>query len=185
MKSIAIIQTLMVIETLIFGVTIASAHPFHFSSAEIEYNSDTKRFEVSLRSNGQDLETALTRFAGSPVNLEKTLDIDQRIVKYLAGSFYLTRTVNSAIEAAVNSPAKVESRSKLTWIGKEVDGLWVWLYFELEPPAGTNSLWLTNRVLVEESDEQLNTCIVRDQHRRQSITFDVKHPRAPLPTNVR
>ena len=95
-----------------------SAHPFHTSHAEMEFNSKTGRYEVSLRVLGSDLEESLTRLhlsknnlalkeqvslpkvwssqhagaSSSPqrVDLKNTRDVDGQIVAYLGSQISLT-----------------------------------------------------------------------------------------------
>ena len=95
-----------------------SAHPFHTCHAEMEFNSKTGRYEVSLRVLASDLEEALTRWqrskndwalkeqaslpkvwssqhavaSSSPrrVDLVNARDIDGQIVAYLQSRISLT-----------------------------------------------------------------------------------------------
>lgn len=47
-----------------------SAHPFHISTAEMEFNSKTGKFEVALKLHANDLERALSLQAGRRINLD-------------------------------------------------------------------------------------------------------------------
>lgn len=72
-----------------FGATNTRAtvpHPFHISTAEMEYNSKEQRLEVALKLHSADLENALSREAGRRINVEKD-DIKELVEKYLNQHF--------------------------------------------------------------------------------------------------
>lgn len=102
------------------------AHPFHTTTAEIEYNRQSGRFEVSLKVPAADLEEALTRetlqvakamqggggreatqTAGSlqRVTLAETPEVERLIVAYLKTHFFLT-------SQPVDAPAGADAEAR-------------------------------------------------------------------------
>lgn len=177
----------------------AQAHPFHTTTAEMEWNAQTGRYEVSLKILLTDLEEALTRHAyqgrpaGARISCEQTPDIDARIVAYLkerfqlipaaeAGSEIEDKPVESRTPARAAQAHSVQTAGhRLRWIGKEVDKAWAWLYFELESPANGQPLALHNSVLFELNAGQINICTVRRDSRKVALRTDVKRSFVALP----
>ena len=179
---------LLIAFAVLSSATQSWAHPFHTSSAELEYSISSNRFEVSVRLLASDLEEALTRLSAKPgqagnsterVDLEKTPDIDSMIVRYLESSFYVV----AKSEAKTPSPP---TRSKIQLAGKELDKTWIWIYFELTPPrakaAEDVSVWeFTNRLFLELNEDQINTCQLLQRGSRQTLRTDAKQPSITLP----
>jgi len=144
----------------------ACAHPFHTSVAETEWNPDTKRLEVALRVSPEDLEAALSKQCEKKVRLEDSEGVDELIVDYLSEHFTLCQPKSGDEKA---------EPLKLKWTGKELSTKAAWLYFEIEAPDGVEGLELTNRLLLDEGDSQINTVVLRDGKRKTTLRFDKKH----------
>ena len=141
-----------------------TAHRFHVSLAQADYNPKTGSLEVALRVNPFDLEDALTRAHGSKVDLDRTPDVDEHIVRYLRERFTLT------------SPDG--ERARFEWVGKEDFTLEMWLYFELrvDAPAGSRPKDLaghtvSNRLFFELHPEQTNSVTYGRGKSRKSLRF--------------
>jgi hypothetical protein len=154
--------------TFVFGLALlmacaanAAAHPFHVSIAEGEWNAETKRLEVSLRVSPEDLEAALTKQAKERVRLEEMENVDEQIAAYLQEHFCFRKNAD-------------EEPLKLKWTGKEITTKAAWLYFELEAPDGVDGLELTNNILVDEEETQINTVVLRQGKQKTTLRFDKK-----------
>lgn len=134
----------MIKEAVIFfcAATCAYAHALHQSTAEAEYNVETKKLEISLTVFVNDLELALIRRSERLMSLEKTpaLEFDAEIRAYLADKFVVT-----------DAAGKV---SKIEWLGKEVDAVdakdrepELTMYFEVYLPPGLKGCVLKNNLL--------------------------------------
>jgi hypothetical protein len=143
-----------------------SAHPFHISLAEAEFNATTGRLEVSLKVHAVDMERALSQRSRSSIDLEKSPPVAVRelMVKYLEEKFYLaearlfevgsTSAASDSVDTAA-SPTVLQNSagdelkygsahatphlSEMTLIGYELETSWLWIYFELEPPSAADS----------------------------------------------
>ncbi len=147
--------------------TATSAHPFHVSVTEAEWNAESKRLEVAIRLSAEDLEAALNAHAEKKVTLDETESADDSILAYLKASFIVRRTEK-------DDPLDME------WIGKEVTTKAIWLYFELEAPDGVEGCELTNRVLFDAEESQINTVNLTAQGLKASLRCDRKHPSATI-----
>jgi len=148
----------------------ASAHPFHVSVAELEYQPSTSTLEVALRLFPEDLETALRQRSRRRVHLERTRGIDRLIVEYLRERFVV----------ADSRFAKNREVAPIRWVGKEVDPRHAWLYFEVILTPGRRDWTIQNRVLFEVIVDQENTIRVKDGERRYALSFTRQRPSASV-----
>lgn len=187
---------------------MAVAHPFHISSAEIEYDAGSDRLQVSLKLQAVDMERALAKLAAKRIKLEQA-DIDVWLVEYLDRHLYLTPAVavdvqgNSLIQGplAQGPPAQVPPlpdaeedadqllqasrdplRSRVHWVGSELKGAWMWIYFELELPPARDNLQLVNTVLFDTNTSQINTVSVRHASQRTTLKLTSQQPSEKFPT---
>jgi len=138
----------------------------HTSTAEAEYNEQTKRLEVSLTVFVSDLEMALVRQSEKEMRMEKTpaAEFDAQIKAYLAKTFVVT-----------DAAGKV---GKMTWVGKEMEkeseksgDPAVVLFFEVEVPEGGRGLTLRHAVLLDVFKDQMNLLQVREGRHKTTFRF--------------
>lgn len=188
---------------LVWCLGSACAHPFHISSAEVEFNPKTDRLQVSLKVQAIDFEQAISKMVGESSKLEQA-NADELIIAYLARHFYLTPSpaVTDQAENTSDSPTEIRpndllsdgpltpdrssessslNSSRVHWVGRELKGAWLWLYFELElPPArdklAHDDLRLVNTVLCECNAGQINTVSVRHAGQRATLKTTSQQP---------
>lgn len=132
-------------------------HPFHISFAEAQWNETGNRLNVALRLDPRDLDAALSASTGRRIVLEKESEARaaELLTEYLRDAIFIT---GSAAEARATEKQAIAARHKrFHWVGFEHELRYVWVYFELERPPGAESLWLTNRVMIEAEPTQINT----------------------------
>ncbi len=187
---------------LVFAILLACSafigetkanHPFHVSTAEVEFNAKTKRLEVGLKCQTTDLERALRIMAGKKIDIENDPKIDELLTRYVTENFYLALAPsisksdpskpisNKALSnnelssnAITDVPAAPKESIKL--VGKEFETKWIWVYFELQPPAGEEPLVLVNCVLFEVNTGQINTCLIREDGKRHALKSTANKP---------
>jgi hypothetical protein len=135
----------------------AAAHKFYTSLAQVEYNAETRSVEVSLRVFADDFELALTRRAGRPVKLERTKDADRLALEYLRETFVLRNREGEA--------------KALKFVGIELKNQVAWLYFEAEMPEGLAGARLSDRVLFELFEKQVNVVDFKWAGGRSKLVF--------------
>ncbi|MDX1928734.1 MAG: DUF6702 family protein [Pirellulaceae bacterium] len=163
-------------------------HPFHVSTAEVEFNAKTKRLEVGLKCQTTDLERALRLMAGKKIDIESDPQVDELVKRYVTENFYLSvapantkaETPKNTAEKAATSDATPEvpepPKEPIKLVGKEFETKWIWIYFELQPPAGDQPLVLVNRVLFEVNTGQINTCLIRHNGKRHALKSTANKP---------
>jgi hypothetical protein len=167
------------------------AHPFHISIGEMEWNATSQKWEVAVRVQSTDLQTAVRRFTKTQVDVDGE-NIPDELVVYLSEHFYLSTVTpaesrkQEANASKSKAPASSErsSQSDLKWVGHEVERGWMWLYFELTPPKSDKELHLTNALLLEVVEGQTNTMLVRSGDKRHSIQTTGRMKSEKLPASV-
>lgn len=162
------------------GTNVAHAvHPFHVCVAQMEWNGDSKLWEVSLRLHPQDLEKAMTRARGMPTSLEDR-DFPELAIPFLNEQFFLVhvsqpktrKELMESIERGESFP-----RSQLSWVGMEQERGWLWIHLELQPPADTSkepmagTQWLVHRIFLDQIDRQENSARIISGANRYSLQF--------------
>lgn len=126
----------------------AFAHPYHFTTAEMQWKPEAARFEVALKVGPEELEEALSAGRADPLLLESTAGVDQQIVTWLEAHFIVTDAKGA--------------RLPVRWVGKEVDHEAAWLYFELPAEKAVGPFTLINTAFLDTEREQVN--LVRFRH---------------------
>jgi len=140
----------------------ASAHKFHTSFTEANYNAQAGSLEVTLRTFPDDLEAAVRRRA--PVEREdspakdRQKEFQERVAAYVAETFLLRTEKGEPI--------------KISWVGMDAGVDSAWLYFEAPLPAGADGLRLSNRLLFDLFDDQINLVNLKTQGRRTALRFE-------------
>lgn len=171
----------LAIHFVLTSATALAMHPFHTSVAELDWNSQTARWEISLRIHAGDLELALQREFGDKLPIESPA-CESRIQSYLASRFLLTSQAHAeklAIDphfkpAPVDGPFPPADRAKsatedcgtIHWVGSELEGNWLWIYFEMTPPETQQPLGLVSQLLMEVNQDQINILSLRKDGKR-------------------
>ncbi|MCA9194859.1 MAG: hypothetical protein KDB03_23975 [Planctomycetales bacterium] len=176
------------------SITPVSGHPFHTSLAELEFNPMTGNFEISMKLHAADLEQALSRIGKQTVSLETSSEVDQRIADYLKQHFGFLEPENLPGKTHAKllddsdddgTPAGASRNPKLSgkivWHGKEMDGAWIWLYFEIgEVEQRTEPLRFVNQVLLSDTQNQINTVVIRCGPQKTAYRTSLSNPTIEL-----
>lgn len=157
---------------------LASAHPFHITVVELEYNPETRRAEIALQVDPRDLEHALTLDFGRRVSVDRDRDVDRLILGYLTEHFRLRRWRNH------DPPAPL---ARLTFVGKEVELRSVWIYFEAHLDGDLHDHELAIDLFRELNPDQIHTVRLRQGVHQQGFTLNAEDPthRIRLPAEAR
>lgn len=132
-------------------------HPLHVSTTEINFNTKDKSLEISCRVFTDDFENALATQYKTKTDLNKPAmhkAMDELIKKYL--STHLKYNVNGK-----SIPA--------TYVGFEKDNEATNVYLEIDNITALQKLTLSNTVLFELFDDQMNILHVEKAGLRKSV----------------
>ncbi len=150
--------------------TCVHAHSVHTSTAEVEYNAETKRLEVSLTVFVSDLEVALARQSEREMRIDRTpaAEFDAQIQAYLAKTFVVTDAAGKA--------------AKLAWVGREMEEASaksgdpaVVLFFEVEVPEWGKGAVVRNAVFFDLFKDQMNLMQMRKGGEKVELRFTREH----------
>jgi len=173
------------------GAAEPAAHPFHVSMAEVEYNPKSRAMEVALKLYAVDAEQALRRIRSKDgkFDFDDEQQRDTLLKKYLPTRFYVQRGATKKKRASgpidpvsgrALAPAKTKQEPTMPsfrYVGSEIDGAWVWAYFEVPVDLSRGQFELSNTVLNEIQLEQLNVVAFKTPRgRAQTIYFNRKKP---------
>lgn len=121
----SLLRTISLLTASLVMSTATTAHPFHASTTEIEWNADSQRFEVAMRLRIADLEDAISAKIKTRFRVESDPKRQVRLQAYLQETF---------------SISFVEHRQcTLHWVGYELELHDVWVYFEAESVPSADS----------------------------------------------
>ena len=120
-----------------------SFHEFYVSLCQIDHNPETNALEITMRIFTDDLEYGITGsqdFYGLGTSKEPP-GADSLIFSYILKNFEVNLDGNCM---------------KLNYIGKEVEVDVTWIYVEIENVHELGNIEITNRMLTELFEDQVN-----------------------------
>jgi len=135
-------------------------HDFHTSLTEVNYNSQSRSLELSVRVFTDDLEIALTNFnKGKSVKMEEpSAKVDPIIEQYFRRNL------------AIISPDKEVKFAK--FYGKEQEADATWLYFEVFEGDNIKDFTLYNAIMQELFKDQTNLVNIMYPGKKKTLVFD-------------
>lgn len=119
-------------------------HKFYVSLSEIRYNTETERYEVSMRIFPDDLDRVLLARSGITSQLATELEhksADSLLMVYLLEVFSIE--VNGAV-------------LELNYLGNEPESDAIWCYLESSRVAAPENITIRNVLLTEHFPDQVN-----------------------------
>lgn len=143
---------------LLVGSTV-SAHKFYMSIADMEYHPESKSLQVVVKLFVDDFEKVLEQknavrlFLGTD---KEHPEADNYIKKYLNSHFIVEQPKGSL---------------SATFVGKEVDKDYLWVYFEFKKFKVKESSTLYNSLLIKEFPTQTNKVNYKNGKQNKSFTL--------------
>lgn len=159
------------------------AHPFHTSTAEMEYNAGTGRFEVALKIAASDFEQLViggTALIAQDQRSQETPTTAERLTKEQQREKLAARYLEKQFTVSNNGKA-----CTFQWVGTEDEIANKWLYFEIVVPIADdeNGEWiLTNKVLCDHYNNQINTVVLIAKAKRVSLKTHEQSVSVALPS---
>ncbi|HNH85371.1 MAG TPA: hypothetical protein PL157_23590, partial [Acidobacteriota bacterium] len=159
----------LLVTTLVLGFNslCVTAHDFHASFTQLEFNPKTKSVEMTLRVFTDDLTNALSRRTGRHIVLDQTPDAESLTFAYVKDRFELRNERGKAL--------------RLTWVGMDVKVDMVWIYIEIPMPLWLKQGQLRNEVLTELFADQVNVVGLKANQHKGDLMFAASDRFKPLP----
>lgn len=141
-------------------------HPFYVSVTEINHNAKERSLEISCKFFADDFEHALEKSFKTQLDITSDKDkasFDKHIPDYITRHF------------AVSADGK---NQKLNYVGYEKEKESVYCYFEVTSLAAVGQLDITNNLLYDLTQEQINIMHVTANGKRQSSKLNYPEVKA-------
>ncbi len=155
MKFISKIFLLLILTAAFFASS--SAHTYHTSLTRIDYNKKNKSLEIEINLFNHDLEKVLENKNKKNIELDKTKDIDNLILKYISKNFIVKDSAGD--------------EKKLVLIGKEVDVDMTSVFIEIDEVENYENLQLQNKIFFESFSEQINLVSLHVEDKKFDLLF--------------
>jgi hypothetical protein len=135
-------------------------HPFYISVTEISQNVSEKTLEISCKLIAEDFEVTLEKAGKQSLDLSSEQDkgrLDRLIPEYMA----------KHLQLAVDGKA-----TPLQYVGYEKEKESVYVYYQVTGVSSLKKLDLTNSILRDFQDDQINIIHVTVKGKRQSTKLD-------------
>ena len=145
-----------------FLLSLFLLHPNHISYTEIFYNSETNKYEISIKVIPDDFENALKK--------NNCTNVD------LIGGSEDTAT-NKCVENYLQNHFTIQiqkKKIKLNFLGFEFKEKELYLYLESEKLSEPKQLEIKNDILFEETKIQMN--IIRYKSEKRDLSVRLKNP---------
>ena len=144
------------------NANIDDAHKFYVSHLNMNYDAQSKTFQLSFSIFTEDLEITLGKQSGEKINLDEITNANEKLVFDYVNKHF---------------SAKVDGESlKLKSIGYELDVDVTWVYIETDPIDIPESIEISNNILFELYPEQKNMVKIKIEERDYSVLLTIKNP---------
>ena len=147
---------------------LVTAHPFYISVCQVDHNPDTGALEMSFRIFTDDLELALETMGTDRLRLGTERESEK-------ADLYIGRYLARHVEIEING-----RRVSASFLGKEVDSDAIWCYVEAEDIPVLETMTMTNTLLLETYEDQVNLVHVNANGQKKSLMFDGQQIRQTL-----
>jgi hypothetical protein len=144
----------------LFSALLSIMHPFYISVTEINHNAKEKSVEISCKVFAEDLEEVLKKNYNRKIDLSKDKEQqlnDKYITDYFMHHFSLTLD---------GKPVQV------AYVGFEKQKEAVYCYFEVANVTSVKKVEMTNSILQDFTDKQINIIHVTVNGNRKSSKLD-------------
>ena len=143
-------------------------HPFYISVCQIDHNPDPGTLEMSFRIFADDLELALETMGTDRLRLGTEHEAEK-------ADLYISRYLARHVEIEING-----HRVGAGFLGKEVDSDAIWCYVEVENVPVIETMTITNTLLLETFEDQVNLVHVNAAGQKKSLVFNRQEIRQKL-----
>ena len=150
----------MAIFNVLMVYLVSMSHPYFISMTDIRHNTKTKKVEVIVRIFTDDFEKTLRKNCTCKVDLSTKGDkamMGKLINNYIVQHLYL----------------KIDEQDKtMSFKGYQQEEESIWCYFEVDQESKCNKLEVTNTLLHDYKEEQVNMIQIHANGKDQTEKLD-------------
>jgi hypothetical protein len=129
---------LFFVAIFLLATAAAEAHSSHTSVTEVEWNQESKRFEVAMKLQIADLQDAISARQGKRIRIDSG-EATEAVLQYVTEHFSVTFVD--------------DQKCRLHWVGQELELHDAWLYFEVEPTGDVRGSVAVDRLVATPSEK--------------------------------
>lgn len=144
----------------VIGAFLTLSHPFFVSMTDIKHNVTEQSVEVSVRIFTDDLETIIKKNCACKIDLMKPVDKAQADI---------------LISAYIKNHLTISADGKpltLGYVGYELQDGSIWSYFEVKNITSVKQMNITNSLLHDYKDQQVNMIQVKANGNSKTVKLD-------------
>ncbi|MDE2848875.1 MAG: hypothetical protein OXO51_19390 [Gemmatimonadota bacterium] len=142
------------------GETRQAVHPFYISVCQVDHNPDTGALEMSFRIFMDDLELALETMGTERLHLGTEREAEKT-------DLYISRYLARHVVVEING-----RHVSAAFLGKEVELDAMWCYVEVGDIPVFETMTMTNTLLLETYEDQVNLVHVNANGQKKSLVFN-------------
>jgi hypothetical protein len=131
--------------------------PLHLCQTEAIYDQAGGRLAINIRVQINDLETALSARANRKISVNDPGELAPLALDYVRENLRLKNSRGELL--------------RLEWAGLDVTSAQIFLFLETSLSGGTQGLRISNTMLREHFDDQINSVELRDGALKQTLVF--------------
>ncbi len=154
---------------------IVLMHPVHETVTEVQWNPESRRYEVSMRLHILDQDWIEKRANKEPL-------IENWAVDYLSKKFVIRSESEPSEIAGIESSSvkKATATQKLIWVGSREEGSHVWWFFEVEPSSAKLPHRLEQRLFFERNEGFSHRVLWIGELSKTAFTLTIERPAVVL-----
>lgn len=145
---------------LLVGLSAAQAHRYFVAITDLNANPNTKSLEIIHEITTHDIELVLTRKHDQYINFESQ-----------EGQNFLRDYIAQHFTVALD-----DKQLDINWIGAELGLEKISIYQEIDNLTSLSGLEISNTILTNEFDEQINTLNYKSALEQGSVIFSGSQP---------
>jgi hypothetical protein len=135
-------------------------HPFFVSMTEINYNNKDKELEISVRIFTDDFENTLRKYHTNKIDILQPADQEQM-------NAFVNEYIQKHLQLKVN-----DHSVQMSFVGYEQQSESIWTYLEVKNITGVQKLNITNSILHDYNNNEINMIHAKVSDKEQSTKLD-------------
>ncbi|MBX7221873.1 MAG: hypothetical protein K1Y36_18110 [Blastocatellia bacterium] len=144
-----------------------SAHKFHASFTQMEFNRQEKSVEIAIRLFSDDFTEILSRRAGKHISLDVSKEAEKAAFAYVSEKLEIKNRQGVSL--------------KPVWVGMEPQVDTTWVYLEIPLADGFSGATIRNQLFFDLFEDQTNVIGFKESTKKADLIFSPGDTFKPIP----
>jgi len=163
--------TLTFLFNIVFFANSLFAHPVHLTVTNIEYNTNDKKFDITIRLFVDDFEKILDTKYNTKLNLFKQNEAKN-------ADFYIQNYITQNLKLKING--NFINEKKFILEKRSQEDITIWLTFSVKYKQRIHSIEITNKLMTDLYRDQKNMLIFTYQSKQSALEFNYKNTKKTI-----